>query len=329
MSKADETRVGIIVIGRNEGERLTACLTSLGELVRRTIYVDSGSSDGSVEKAREMGALVVALDMALPFTAARARNAGFALLDKEFPDTEHIQFIDGDCTLDSEWLAKAEAFLNTKSDVAVVCGRRRELYPSRSVYNQLCDMEWNSPIGEALECGGDTLIRTSAFRQVGGYANELIAGEEPDMCVRLRSLGWRIWRIDAEMTLHDANITQFSQWWRRSMRAGHAFAEISARHAASPFGIWKQNMKRILLWGLTLPLAILLAAVLIHPAFLLLLLIYPLQVARIALRSGAGQFSNWAYAFFAVLGKFPEMQGAMRFYINRLMKRTNALIEYK
>lgn len=325
----NDARIGIVVIGRNEGQRLVACLESLGDLSRQTIYVDSGSTDGSVEKARAMGALTTTIDMDLPFTAARARNAGFAVLEAAFPDMEYVQFIDGDCTLDHEWLGRAENFLRSHADVAVVCGRRRERYPTRSVYNRLCDLEWDTPIGEATECGGDSLVRVSAFRQVGGYANDLIAGEEPEMCLRLRSAGWRIWRIDAEMTLHDANILHFSQWWRRSVRAGHAFAEVSARHAKSPYRIWRRNVGRALFWGLALPAGILLAAILAHPGFLLLLLVYPLQIARMAFRSGPRLGESWAYAFFAVLAKFPEMQGMARFHRNRLLKRANTLIEYK
>lgn len=47
--------VDAIVIGRNEGQRLIDCLGSLLGQVRRVIYVDSGSSDGSVEAARARG----------------------------------------------------------------------------------------------------------------------------------------------------------------------------------------------------------------------------------------------------------------------------------
>lgn len=325
----NDTRIGIVVIGRNEGERLVACLASLGALVARAFYVDSGSTDGSIEKARSMGAQVVALDMSRPFTAARARNAGFAALDAAFPETDYVQFIDGDCTLDGEWLGKAEAFVASQPDVAVVCGRRRERFPERSVYNRLCDMEWDTPVGEANECGGDSLVRTAAFRAVGGFSDDLIAGEEPELCLRLRGAGWRIWRLDAEMTLHDANMTRFGQWWRRSMRGGHAFAEVSARHAGSPLRIWRRNTARALLWGLALPAAIVVLSVLFHPALLLLFLVYPLQVVRIAWGRGSDARDRWTYAFFAVLAKFPEMQGVVRYYRNRLRRRANTLIEYK
>lgn len=320
--------IGIVVIGRNEGERLIACLHSLGTLVQTSIYVDSGSSDGSVAAAQSLGAKTIVLAPDMPFTAARARNAGRRALATHFPDLEFIQFIDGDCILDADWIGKAARFLRAQPDIAIVGGRRREQFPEHSIYNRLCDAEWNTPIGEARECGGDILVRSAAFDAAGGYSDDLIAGEEPELCVRLRQAGWRIWRLDAEMTMHDANITRFRQYWRRAQRGGHAFAEISRRHAGSPFGIWGRQTKSVLLWGLVLPAIIVLLA-LIHPAALVLLLIYPLQVARLGIRyRGEGRF-GWARAFFLVLGKFPEMLGALQYFANAGLKRHTRLIEYK
>ena len=90
-------KIGIVIIGRNEGERLIRCIQSLHEYIANTVYVDSASTDHSVEAANNLGAHTLALDMLKPFTAARARNAGFAQLLKIFPDTEFVQFVDGDC----------------------------------------------------------------------------------------------------------------------------------------------------------------------------------------------------------------------------------------
>ena len=41
--------VDAVVIGRNEGARLIACLDSLQGQVRRVVYVDSGSTDGRIK----------------------------------------------------------------------------------------------------------------------------------------------------------------------------------------------------------------------------------------------------------------------------------------
>jgi GT2 family glycosyltransferase len=311
--------IDAIAIGRNEGERLLACLSSL-QGVRRVIYVDSGSTDGSVQAARAAGAEVVDLDLSIPFTAARARNAGLMALDADPPDL--VQVIDGDCILQPGWLEAASAFLAENPDVAVVCGRRREEHPEASLYNRLIDTEWDTPVGQAEACGGDALMRYGPVREVGGYRNDLIAGEEPEMCLRLRKAGWTIWRLDAEMTLHDAKLLRFGQWWKRSERAGHAFAEGAARFSTPDMPHWQAEAKRSLAWGALIPVVVLVTS-LGTPLAVLLALVYPLQVLRLKGRLG------WAGAFFTTLGKFPEAIGALRFHLRRLLGGNPRLIEYR
>ena len=201
-------KFGVVAIGRNEGERLHQCLASLySSSAAAVVYVDSGSTDGSAQWARDHGAEVIDLGLGAPFTAARARNAGFKRLKEIAPDLACVQFVDGDCQLVESWPEHALTFLGQHPDVGAVCGRRRERYPERSIYNWLCDQEWNGPIGEVRAFGGDVMIRVIAFDSAGGYRDDLIAGEDPELGVRLRAAGWHIWRLDAEMTLHDAAMT--------------------------------------------------------------------------------------------------------------------------
>lgn len=321
--------LGVVVIGRNEGQRLERCLRSLAHGADQVLYVDSGSSDGSPHLARSLGVEVLALDMGQPFTAARARNEGFAALQRLLPSLRLVQFVDGDCEVDAGWLATAQAFLVRHPHVAVVCGRRRERFPQRSVYNLLCDLEWDTPIGEAKACGGDALMRADAFAAVGGFRSGLIAGEEPELCVRLRARGWKVWRLDVEMTLHDAGMTRFSQWWRRSLRAGHAYAEGAYLHGQAPERHWLRESRRAWVWGLGIPLATLLACLALGAWGLALLLVYPLQAWRLARRGGRSVRENWLRAVFLVLGKFPEMLGQLRFLRQHFMAGKPALIEYK
>nr|WP_225777936.1 glycosyltransferase [Pseudomonas sp. Marseille-Q3773] len=321
--------LGVVVIGRNEGQRLERCLRSLAHGAEQVLYVDSGSSDGSPQLARSLGVEVLTLDMGQPFTAARARNEGFAALQRLLPSMRLVQFVDGDCEVDADWLATAQAFLDRHPEVAVVCGRRRERFPQRSVYNLLCDLEWDTPIGEAKACGGDALMRADAFAAVGGFRSGLIAGEEPELCVRLRARGWKVWRLDAEMTLHDAAMTRFSQWWRRSLRAGHAYAEGAYLHGQAPERHWLRESRRAWVWGLGIPLTTLLACLALGGWGLALLLVYPLQAWRLARRGGRSARENWLWAVFLVLGKFPEMLGQLRFLHQQFVAGKPALIEYK
>jgi glycosyltransferase involved in cell wall biosynthesis len=331
--------LGVIAIGRNEGERLRRCLTSIVGRAATVIYVDSNSSDGSVALARSMGAQVVELDMSIPFSAARARNEGFARLMQIAPQTTLVQFIDGDCEVAPGWLEAARKTLESRPELAVVCGRRRERFPEKSVYNKLADIEWNTPVGDAKSCGGDAMMRVTAFQQVDGYNPAVIAGEEPEMCVRLRQKGWKISRIDAEMTIHDADMTRFGQFWKRAVRNGHAYAEGVWMHGGPPERHWVREIRGILLWGILFPMDIILFSALsyfVWPLSLIaaaIALLYPLQVIRIALRDGKRKNlpprDAWAYAVSVMLAKFAQAVGAMKFFVGKMRGKRSALIEYK
>lgn len=324
-------RVGFVVIGRNEGQRLVRCLESLVRAgAREIVYVDSGSTDGSVAEAEKRGAHIVRLDLSKPFSAGRARNEGFEALIGRHPGLAFVQFIDGDCELDGDWPTRALNFLDAHPDVAVVCGRRQEKYPEASPYNKLCDIEWNTPVGEADACGGDSLVRAAPLRDVGGFSKILIAGEEPELCHRLRAAGWRIWRLDADMTLHDAAMYRLSQWWMRGVRSGFGYAQVwdATRGGRKP-ALYGQHIRRAIIWGGALPFAAITAS-LHDPRWLLILLgIYGLQIARIAVRMGGVRKSSWIYGFFAMLAKFPELQGAMRYLLMAVKGGQRSAILYK
>jgi GT2 family glycosyltransferase len=322
--------IGVVVIGRNEGERLRRCLASLDPAALPVVYVDSGSTDGSVGLARSLGVEVVELDLAVPFTAARARNAGFERLTQSRPDVEFVQFVDGDCEVAAGWLVNAAVALADDPKLAVVCGRRRERHPEASVYNRLCDIEWDTPVGEALACGGDALIRVAAFCEAGGFDPAVIAGEEPELCLRLRRAGWKIRRLDAEMTLHDAAMTRLGQWWRRTVRAGYAYSLGAWMHGRSPERHYRRERRRVVIWGFLIPVLLLAAAWPTWGLSLLGFLLYPLQIVRVARKvRGRPRRDALAFAASCVLGKFPEFVGLCRFTLTRLHGRQSRLIEYK
>ena len=326
-------RIGIVAIGRNEGERLRRCLESAVGRAAAVVYVDSNSGDGSVATARELGAAVLELDLTIPFTAARARNEGFEKLLSLDPQCEFVQFVDGDCEIVAGWLERAASELAGEENLAVVCGRRRERHPEASPYNKLCDIEWNTPVGDARSCGGDAMMRVSALRQVGGFDAAVIAGEEPELCVRLRRAGWKIRRLDAEMTLHDAAMTRFGQWWKRMVRGGHAYAQGRAMHGGPPERHWVRENHRIIFWGMILPLVIVALAWPTRGLSFVLLAVYGVlywRVLRHAKRSrGLAPDEARLYARHMVIGKFAEAQGLITFWKSRLLGRRTKLIEYK
>ena len=308
-------RVGIVVIGRNEGLRLEKCLDSLKMAASTIIYVDSGSTDSSIHNAHLRGCHVIELDMRQPFTAARARNAGFHQLRQIDPHLEFVQFVDGDCILDANWLDLAARFLVGNPNIAVVAGTVREQFPHASIYNMLCDVEWEGPPGKASSCGGIAMMRADAFIQVHGFNVKLICGEEPELCSRMRTNGWLIWRLPVNMAEHDAAMTMFHQWWSRTLRAGFGYAQAAdtSRNGLDPRGV--RESRSAWMWALCLPLIITIMSILFSKYFLLISLIYPFQIMRLTLRGTRNNVENFIRAFFLIMGKFPEMLGQAKFCI--------------
>ena len=326
-------RIGVVAIGRNEGERLVRCLRSAAPAGGALVYVDSGSSDASVARAAELGASVVELGADRPFTAARARNAGFARLLEIAPDVAFVQFVDGDCELRPDWLEAARDALGAVSGRAAVCGRRRERHPDRSPWNRLVDLEWDTPVGPARAFGGDVMVRCDAFRAVGGYDAGRIAGEDPDLALRLRRAGYTLERLDREMTLHDAALERFGQWWRRAVRGGHAYAEAWLGDGPPAEPETRRRVLSIVAWGGALPGCALLAAPATGGASLALAGLYGVLLARVyrgARARGRAPGDAARQAAGVAMAKGAELQGVALYIWNRLLRgRRTALIEYK
>jgi len=329
--------IGVVVIGRNEGDRLKASLASLRG-IEHIVYVDSGSTDGSQDYARAQGVQVIGLPVPPKFTAARARNAGIEALLKAAPDLTKIQFVDGDCTVEPSWIETASASLNADPKLGGVFGRRREVAPDRSLYNRICDVEWNVPIGPTLATGGDAMFRVEALTAVSGYDPSLIAGEEPDMCLRMGRKGWRFARIDAPMTRHDAQILRFGQWWRRAKRAGFAAASHVARHGKSSLPGDIGQVKRMIAWGGVLPLLFLLLLLLglADYHFALAALLVPLLLVAQWLRLSLAECRNMPTLSLAmeagglrVIHQFAAMAGLLSYWAGRTLGRDRGIIEYR
>jgi glycosyltransferase involved in cell wall biosynthesis len=325
-------RFGIVLIARNEGERFKRCVMSLPRQTT-VVYVDSGSTDGSVEWARGREIDVIELGAELPFTAARARNAGFRELMRIVPDLPYVQFIDGDCELAVAWPDCAISFLESNPGFVAAFGRRRERQPDKSVYNFLCDVEWNVPVGPAMAFGGDVMMRADSLQASGGYREDLIAGEDPELALRFRAAGWEIMRLDAEMTRHDAALLRFSQWWRRQQRSGFAFAEGAALHGRLPERYWVWEVRRAVTWGLVIPLLCVAATIASLPLGgwgALTWLIFFVQMLRLFLRGGSRPaHERAAIAIFQVLSRFPEAQGWLKFKLQHWQGTRQKIIEYK
>ena len=327
-------RTGIVVIGRNEGERLVASLQSVRGRGCPVVYVDSGSSDGSAARARSIGEQVVELDPGKPFSAARARNVGYAALMAHDPALRCVQFLDGDCTLLPDWLESAGHAMDAEPRRAVVIGPLQERRPEASVYNRLCAMEWKSPAGDLTNfgaLGGIMLVRAEVFARLGGFNEQVIAGEDSEFGLRVGLAGLTITKIDTPMATHDADMHRFGQWWRRTVRAGHAIGQRFSINGGAPLHDCARERRSVLFWGMALPFSAVVLAPWTAGFSLLLLAGYPvlaMRIARYRIGRGDSRADAWLYARFVVLAKFAEAVGLTKFHLNRIAGQFK-IIEYK
>ncbi len=342
----------VVVIGRNEGERLARCLGSVAGMripetleLRSVVYVDSNSTDGSLATAEAMGARTIALTEG-PWTAARARNAGWraAVSSADGIVLDWILFLDGDTEVDEGFVGAAQAAAGSDPAIASVTGRRREIDPRQSVYTRVFDLDWGVSTEEFLFFGGDTFLRVRALEASGGFDDRLIAGEEPELSRRMRAQGWRHRYIAAPMTAHDLAIRRFSQYWARLRRGGYAYAEVSERFRDTDDPLWlaesRRNLARASFWAGS-ALAAGAAAVSFSFRFGWLGAVAPLGLwglllTAFALRSAwlhrGKSRSVWTlllYGFHSHLQQVPVLLGQLAYRMDRKRARKRALIEYK
>jgi glycosyltransferase involved in cell wall biosynthesis len=327
--------LSVVAIGRNEGERLGRCFESIGQMRPlqgsiEVIYVDSGSTDGSLERAAQFKVKVKRLESANPCAAA-ARNAGWRVAQAPI-----IFFLDGDTVLERNFIADSIAELKDPS-VAVVFGNRRETNPRASIYNRVLDLDWNAPAGTVEFCGGDALMRREVLESVGGFDERLIAGEEPEMCRRIRALGFTVLHVDRPMTGHDLAMTRFSQYWRRAVRTGYAYAEVSARFRNTDLPLWDRKARGNIVHGAGL-LGIIVGAPLgsttlrsFVPIAAAVAIIAVLAIrTSIRFRWKAADLATLLlFGLHSHLVQIPLMFGQLKYQCDRFSGRTAELIEYK
>ena len=330
--------VGVIVIGRNEGQRLRRCIESVRRASHHIVYVDSGSTDGSIEWAQSTDIDTVELDTATPFTAGRARNVGFERLRQFAPDIRYVQCVDGDCELNEGWLDRGAETLDKEPAIAVVCGRLRERSPDASIYNRLCQVEWDSSFGAVDYSGGIFMIRADLFAAVNGFNPTIPAGEEPELCARLRADGWKIIRLRDPMAVHDAAMVRFGQWWMRQVRTAHGAMDLSTRFGLATH---QRELLSTRTWTLGWLGAGLLATCLgaltggwplAVTAGFVAMMILPLQMFRIAIRMRS-QGHAWKHSLaggvLIMLGKWPKLWGQVRYLIDRRSGNVFRKFDYK
>ncbi len=327
----DFPAISVVVIGRNEGDRLVRCLESVTAADYpadkiELIYVDSASADASCSNAVSAGAKVLNIPAELA-NAAAARNAGFRAAGHEL-----VQFLDGDTILDACWLRKGVEALRDPG-VACTFGRVEEIVPRATVYNFWAHHDWYVPPGPAELCGGIAMFRRQVLNRANGFDASLIAGEEPDLCYRIRrEQGLVILSVDEPMALHDIDMRSLRQYWRRCVRTGHAYAEVGGRHR--DMRRWRAARWRNLAYAGSGPVAVALSVGLgsaIPVAVWVSALVAAVIRNALRLRGRLGTFRcALLYSVHHYLAKTPMAVGQCAYWLrSALGKSPRRIIEYR
>ncbi len=327
--------LSVVVIGKDEGDRLKRCFASVRRMTKpegglELIYVDSGSIDDSIQAARQAGARVAILDTERP-TAGAARNAGWRMATAPF-----ILFLDGDCTVDPSFAVRAlPEFRDAR--IAAVFGRVRERHRETLLYDRMMQFDrWNPRSGPAIFCAGNSIMRHSVLQAVHGFDPDLIACEEPELCVRIRRQALVILRVDIPMAEHDLGMRRISQYCRRAFRMGYGVAEVSSRYPGSQ--IWDRDRVGVnSTWGALLSLLLLLSAagiVFWHSWVPLIVTIglsaaVALAIGRKNRRKTNSRATYLLYGLFWVLKQPPSLLGWIVFRIDKRLGRKRGWISCK
>ncbi len=316
--------VSYVVIGLNEGDHLDACFASirgseLDGVAYEIIYADGGSDDASVEIAQGAGCDQV-LVAPKRRSAAENRNAGARAARGQF-----IQFLDGDMRIFPEWVKHALGVLTGREDVAAVFGDLREV--RTSLLYRILELDWIQGAGEVPFCGGAAMFRRTAFWEAGGFPEDVAFGEEPLLCWRIRNcLGKKIVKLLEPMAYHDLAFRGFRDYWRRCVRSGIAFAEVSQRCRGTCDPFWVREVRSNYFWSVAI-----LAAFLVF-------VVAPVQARIVVLFGGAAVLGRkvlqivrkgypWSialgYAFHTYFAKLAVSYGQVVWYLTRKPRRHN------
>ncbi|OIO60906.1 MAG: glycosyl hydrolase [Verrucomicrobia bacterium CG_4_10_14_3_um_filter_43_23] len=241
-------KIDVVIIGINTENTLKSCIESvlnsnypLSEL--QIYYVDGGSRDSSVSIAGRFPSIeIIELDTKYP-TPGMGRNAGWRAGNAEW-----VQFLDSDTELHPDWLNFATHAI--EDNIGAISGNLHEVFPKANIYHFIAHLEWGADPGESQAFGGNVFMRRSILQETGGYREDWIVGEDPDLSQRIHKLNhWKIIHIDAPMGRHNIAMKSFGQYWKRAYRSGYGYAAICGAHGLRKGSFWVYELGRIMARG--------------------------------------------------------------------------------
>lgn len=227
-------RVSVIIKCLNEEKRIAATIESALKAVAaiggEVVLADSCSTDRTVEIAQQYPIRVVQL------AHPRERCCGIGpQLGYQHSRGEFVYILDGDMEMNSGFLEQAITFMNLHPDVAGVAGRMVEQNTHSLEYVGRSERaETHMQPGQVDRLDMGALYRRNAIEAVGYFSDRnLHSYEEFDLAVRLRALGWRLWRLPVDAANHYGHDAPPYQLLMRRWRNGYIWGLGELLRAAS------------------------------------------------------------------------------------------------
>lgn len=199
------TELSYVIIGKNAQSSIARLLDSVlantpSRLSAEIIYVDSASTDSTIEIVTQYPVTIVQLSVDQPLCASAGRYVGC-----QYATGSLICFLDSDMELLDGWLERALIELETNPQVAVVAGvvlDSDSALPAECVPPVDYSLYSNPQVKDVRHVGGAALCRRSILTLVGSWNPFIISDEEPELCLRIRRAGYRVTRLEYPMVRH-------------------------------------------------------------------------------------------------------------------------------
>jgi glycosyltransferase involved in cell wall biosynthesis len=198
-------KVSVIIKALNEEGNIDRAITSALRAVEphggEVILADSGSTDGTIERAMKFPITIVQLANPDERCCGIGPQLGY-----QYSLGEYVYILDGDMELDATFLAKGIELLDREHSVGGVGGLFREMRTDNLEFRARARRQHRQRLSQrsgayTLNMGG--LYRRDALNQVNYFSDRNLHGyEEYDVGARLRTKGWQLVRLEDHAADH-------------------------------------------------------------------------------------------------------------------------------
>jgi GT2 family glycosyltransferase len=225
----NDPMVWVIVVNWNGREHLETCLDSLeGQTyaARHVLFVDNGSSDGSVEFVRDRFPNVEILANVKNLGFCDANNQGLRLAMEA--GAPYAVLLNNDTETDLRWLEELVGAAERLPEAGVLASKML-LFDKRDTMNSagLCcsvigcgwdrgfgepdGPKWDEPAQVIGACGGAFFVRTAALARTGLLPRFGIYLEDLDLSLRMWNAGYTIEYVPTAVVYHKFSATMASK----------------------------------------------------------------------------------------------------------------------